>query len=177
MMLCTILLRFILRTESNSVNVSIWCLIDPIKSKWHMSIDLLACTICTCIFRGKRLIVCKWVSVVHMVMCEVAIVLQSKSIKLFRDVATGPNLSLTTYHMFLLHSLDFAGIQWSRSRNCFRLYLLLLLTLHPCRFLFQMQVMILTRSYYRLSSLAIPSVDRCCLYTIIHNIILHRTWL
>ena len=42
-----------------------------------------------------------------MVVCEVAIVLQSKSIKLFRDVATGPNLSLTTDHMCLSHSLDF----------------------------------------------------------------------
>ena len=31
-----------------------------------------------------------------MVVCEAAIVLQSESIKLFRDAATGPNLSLTT---------------------------------------------------------------------------------
>ena len=38
----------------------------------------------------------EWLSAVHMVVCEVAIVLQSKSIKLFRDSATGPNLSLTT---------------------------------------------------------------------------------
>ena len=44
-------------------------------------------------------------------MCEAAIVLQSKSIKLFSDVATGPNLSLTTDHMYLSHSLDFGGIQ------------------------------------------------------------------
>ena len=36
---------------------------------------------------------------VVVVLCEVAIVLQSKSIKLFRDSATGPNLSLTTAHM------------------------------------------------------------------------------
>ena len=43
-----------------------------------------------------------------MVMCEAAIVLQSKSIKL---VATGPNLSLPTDHMFLSHSMDFGGIQ------------------------------------------------------------------
>ena len=53
----------------------------------------------------------KWLSVVHMVMCEVAIVLHSKSIKLFRDAATGPNLSLTTDHMCLSHSLDFGCIQ------------------------------------------------------------------
>ena len=33
--------------------------------------------------------------------------------KLFRDVATGPNLSLTTDHMFLSCSLDFGGIQQS----------------------------------------------------------------
>ena len=73
--------------------------------------------------------------------------------KLYRDVATGPNLSLTTDHMFLLHFLDFDGIQWSIYRNCSRLNLLLLLTLHPYRFPFHMQVMILTRSYYRLPAL------------------------
>ena len=76
-----------------------------------MSIDLLVYAICAYILKGERVIVCKSVSVVHMVMCEVAIVLQSKSIKLFRDVATGPNLILTTDHMFLLCSLDFGGIQ------------------------------------------------------------------
>ena len=84
---------------------------DPIRSKWHMSIELLGHAICACIFNGERFIVCKWVSVVHLVMCEVAIVFQIKSIKLFRDVATGPNLSLTIDHKFLLCSLDFGGIQ------------------------------------------------------------------
>ena len=76
-----------------------------------MSIDLLACAICMCIFKGERVSACRWVLVVHLVMCEVAIILQSKNIKLFRDVATGPNLRLTTDHMFLLCSLDFGGIQ------------------------------------------------------------------
>ena len=71
------------------------------------------------------------------------------------DVATGPKPSLTTDHMSLSHSLDFGGVQWSGCRNCSRLNLLLLSTLHPCRFLFHMQVMLLARSYYRLSSLAI----------------------
>ena len=111
MMLCTFLLHVILRVESNSINVSKQCLIDPIKSKWSMSINLLEHAICTCLFIGERLIVCKWVSVVHLVMCEAAIVFQSKSIKPFRDVATGPNLSLTTDHMFLSCFLDFDGIQ------------------------------------------------------------------
>ena len=101
----------------------------------------------------------------------------NKSIKLDRGVATGPNLSLTIHHMSLSCSLDFGGIQWSRWRNCSRLNLMLLLTLHPCRFQFYMQVMILMRSYYRLSSLAVASVDGCCLNIIIHNSILHRTWL
>ena len=177
LILCTSLLRFILSVESNSVNVSKWCLLDPIRSKWCMSIDLLVCAICACLFKGERVIVCKCISVVHMVMCEVAIILQSKFIKLFRGVATGPNLSRTTDHVFLLCFLDFGGIQWSGCRNCFRLYLLLLFTLHPCRFLFHMQDMILMRSYYRLSSLAVTSVDGCCLYIIIHNSISHRTWL
>ena len=66
--------------------------------------------------------------------------------KLFRDVATGPNLSLTTDDMFLLCSLDFGCIQWSGCENCSRLNLLLLLTLCPCRFPFHTQVMILVRS-------------------------------
>ena len=44
---------------------------------------------------------------VPVVFCEVAIVLQSNSINLFRDTATGPILGLTTNHMCLLHSLDF----------------------------------------------------------------------
>ena len=97
--------------------------------------------------------------------------------KLFRYVASGPNLNLSTDHMFLLHSLDVGHIQWSRCRNCSRLNLLLLLTFCPCRFPFHMQVMILTRSYYRLSSFVIASVDGCYLYIIIHNSISCITWL
>ena len=46
---------------------------------------------------------------VVVVLCEVATVLQSKSINLFRDAATGPNLSQTRDHMYLLHSLDFGS--------------------------------------------------------------------
>ena len=42
---------------------------------------------------------------------KAAIVLQSKSIKLFRDAATGPNLSLTTDHIYLSCSLEFGCIQ------------------------------------------------------------------
>ena len=52
-----------------------------------MSLDLLACTLCACSFKEERVNVGKWVSVV---MCEAAIVLQSKSIKLFGDVTAGP---------------------------------------------------------------------------------------
>ena len=133
-----------------------------------MSIDLLACAICVCIIKGDRVIVLKWLSVVHLVKWEVAIVLQSKSIKLFRDVATGPDQSLATDHMFSLCFLDSGGIQGSRCRNCFRQCLLLLSTLHPCRFPFHMQDIILARSYYRQSSLAVASVDGCCLHIIIH---------
>ena len=69
---------------------------DPIRSKWHVSIDVLVHAMYTCFFKVERVIVFKWLSVVHLVMCEAAIVLQSKSMKLFRDAATGPNLSLTT---------------------------------------------------------------------------------
>ena len=59
-------------------------MIDPIKNNWCISLYLLAHAICICIFKGERVIVYKWLSVVHLVMSEVAIVLQSKSIKLFR---------------------------------------------------------------------------------------------
>ena len=169
--------RFILTVESSSVNGSKWWLMDPIRIKWHVSTDLLACAICMCFFKGMCVIVFKWLSVVHMLVCEAVIVLQSKCIKLFRDTATGPNLSFTTDHMCLLHSLDFGCIQWFGWWNCFWLCLLLLSTVCPCRFPFHTQVITLTRSYYRLSSLSVTSVDGCCFYIIIHNSILHRTWL
>ena len=150
------------------------------RSKRHISIDLLACAICLCFFKSESVIV-PWmvVSCAHVVVVlyEVATVLQSKSITVFRDTATGPNLSLTTDHMCLSCSLNFGCIQWSRCRNCLWLCLLLLSTLHPCRCPFHMQDMILVRSYYRLSSLAITSVDGCCLYIIIHSGISCRTWL
>ena len=100
-----------------------------------------------------------------------------KFIKLYIGVASGPNLSLAIDHMFLLHFLDFAVIQWSLCRNCSGWNLLLLSTLHLCRFSFNMQLMILMRSNYRLSSLAIASVDGCCLYIVIHNNTSCRTWL
>ena len=80
---------------------------DPIRSKRCSSIELLVHAICACIIKGESVIVVKWLSVVDMSMCEVAIVLHSKSIKLFREPATGPNLSLRTDHMCLLHFLDF----------------------------------------------------------------------
>ena len=57
---------------------------DPVRSKWCASIDLLACAICMYFFKGESVTVFKWLSVVHMVVCEVAIVLQSKSIILLR---------------------------------------------------------------------------------------------
>ena len=41
-----------------------------------MSLDLLVCALCASIFKGKRVIVYKWLSVVHLVVCELGIVLQ-----------------------------------------------------------------------------------------------------
>ena len=73
-----------------------------------MSLDLLVCALCACIFKDESVNVYKWLSVV---MCEVAIVLHSKTIKLFGDVSSGPNLSLTADHLFLSHSLDFGDVQ------------------------------------------------------------------
>ena len=144
---------------------------------WSVGMGLLPC-----FFKGKKvLLFCNWRSRcahVLFVLCEVAIVLQSKSINLFRNAATGTILSMTINHMCLSHSLDFGSYaQWSRCRNFFWLCLLLLLTVYPCRFLFHMQVMILVKSYYRLFSLAVASVDGCYLYIIIYNSISCRTWL
>ena len=50
-----------------------------------MSIDLLVHAICVSIFKGKSVIVFEWLLAVHMAVCEMAIFLQSKSTKLFRD--------------------------------------------------------------------------------------------
>ena len=177
MILCTYLLSFLLRLESNSMNVSKWCFMDPIRSKWCISIDLLVHAICACSFKGERVIVFKWLSVVHLVLREVAIAPQGKSLKVFRDAVTGPNLCLTTDHMCLSHCLEFGGIQLSGCRNCFWTVSMLLSTLHPCRFPSIHRTWFLTRSYYRLSSFAVTSVDGCCLYIIIHNSISCRTWL
>ena len=150
------------------------------RCKWHMSFDLWACTICACFCKGESVIVL-WLNIrcahVVVVLCKAAIVLQNKYINFFRDVATGPTLSLTTNHMRSLHSLiSGISIQWSECRSCIWLCLLLLSTLYLYRFQFHTQVMILARSYKRLSILAITSVDGCCLYIIIHNSMSHRTW-
>ena len=134
---------------------------------WHMPL-------CACIFKGERVMLHKCVSVV---MCEMAIVLQSVSIKLFRDVATSLNLSLKTDHMFLSLSLDLVlshdpdtgnALDWT----CCFCWLSICLGFHSiCRSWF------IVRSYYRLSSLAVTSVDGCVLYIIIHNSISCRAWL
>ena len=150
------------------------------RSKWYMSFDLRVCPICACLFKGDS-VTGLWltISCAHVVVvpCEAAIVLQSNSINLSiysRNAATGPTLSLTTDHMYLLCSLDFGMfIQWSGCKNCF----LVLLTLDLCRFPFHTQDTVLVRSYYRLSSLAVASVDGFCLYIIIHNSISYRSWL
>ena len=152
---------------------------EVIHVLWSMSTWLL----CMLLQRQKLVLFCNWLlSCTHVlvVLCEAAIVLQSKSINLFRDAATGPILSLTTNHVCLSCALDFdfgICIQWSRCRNCFWLCLLLLLTLCPCRLPFHTQVMIPTRPCYRLASLAVASVDGCCLYIIIHNSMSCRAWL
>ena len=51
------------------------------------------------------------VKVVHLLMCEAAIVLQINSSNHIGSFATGPNLSLTIDDMSLSCSLDFGAIQ------------------------------------------------------------------
>ena len=75
-----------------------------------MSFDLWSHAFCMCIFNGERCfcsVIDYQVAHVLVVLCEMAIVLQSKSINLFRDAVIGPILRLTTNHMCLLFSLDF----------------------------------------------------------------------
>ena len=184
-MLCSYYAGFILVSESISMKMSKWCLMDPNCCTEGSDACPLICGVMPSVhafFKGEKvLLFCNWLSRcahVLVVLYEVAIVLQSKSINLFRDAATGQILSLATNHMCLLCSLDFGiCIQWSGCMNCFWLYFLLLLILHPCRFSFHMQAMILMRYYYRLSNLDVSCVDGCCLYIIIHNSMSHRTWL
>ena len=95
----------------------------PIKNRWHafldpndawliqcMSLDQLTCAICMCIFKVQ------WdTGYISDVSIDVGsgYCPSSKSIKLYRGVASGPNLSLTIDHMSLSCSLDFGVIQWS----------------------------------------------------------------
>ena len=81
------------------------------RSRWSVSFDLLVHAICMCFFKGGSIILLLTISCAYVVIVlfEVAVVLQSKSINLFRDAVTGVNLSQTTDHMCLLHSLEFGG--------------------------------------------------------------------
>ena len=69
-MLCIFHPKFPLRVEGSSINVSKWCVINPVKSKWCMSLDLLVCAICVCIFKGERVNVHKWLSVLQQTICS-----------------------------------------------------------------------------------------------------------
>ena len=55
----------------------------------------------------------------HLVICQVAIALQRKSNKVCRDVAAGPNLSLTTDYMSLSCSLDLVVSNETDAGNTF----------------------------------------------------------
>ena len=153
-------------------------LVDP--SNWYISFYVVACAFCMCDSSKVKIFCSSSVNLgVHVwITASSGYCLSNLNLSSFRDAVTGPVLSLTTNHVCPLCFLDFCGfcIQWSRFRNFFWRCLLLLLTLHPCRFSFHMQIMILMRSHNRLSSLAIASVDGCCLYIIIHNSMSWRIW-
>ena len=83
--------------------------------------------------------------------------------------ASGQILSLAKIYLILLHSLDFCfGGQWLGCRNCFWQDWLLTMTLQPCCLSFNVQDIMLMRSY-RFLNHAATSADGCCLYIIIHN--------
>ena len=89
---------------------------------------------------------------------------------------SGQILSLTTSHLFLLHSQDcgFSG-QWSGWRNYFWQSWLLTMTFQSQNNLFHMQVMIQMRSY-KFFNCAFTSVDGCYLYIIIQNSMSQWDW-
>ena len=134
----------------------------------YMSLDLYACAICVWSFKGEQLLL-------FLQSCEKAIVIQSTHFIHVLGVVTDPIISLTkddicSYHVpwildVVSNDLD-AGTPFAHV-CCF-----CCLSIHV-----GMQVMILMRSYYRLLSLAITSVDRCCHYIIIQNSISCRIWL
>ena len=137
------------------------CLLCVVLQRWKSFVPWVSIWGCTCLDH-----VIRWL-----------LSFNFKSINYLRIAVTGPILSLTTNHVCSSHSLDLGFcIQWCRFRNCFQWYFFLLSTHCLYRFLFHKQVMILVRSYNRLSSLAIASVDGCCLYIIIHNSLSWRTW-
>ena len=111
-----LLLRFIWAVENNSVNGSIWSLVDP---SWWTEVSGMYPLICWCmplqrqkcycVLNGYQLYTCGG-SGVWSNYCPSKQVYQT----VFRDSATGPNISLTTDHICLLCSLDFGCVQWSR---------------------------------------------------------------
>ena len=108
-------------------------------------------------------------------LCEVAIAIQDTSIKSSWGVISGPILSLTTDIVYIS---VFPGFwKWIPMIHMQELLMTAsTVSLCPCRYSLHTQVMILMRSC-GLVGPAITSVEGCCLYIIIHNSILHGTWL
>ena len=107
-------LRFILRSESNSVYVSKWCLIYPIKNKWHVSLDPNDIWLMQARVSGTCPLIC-WCVPYACVSSNLQELLcisgtpddvwsgycpSNKSTNnMYKDFATGSYLSLTTDHM------------------------------------------------------------------------------
>ena len=153
-------------------------LVDP--SQWHMSFDVVAHDSCTCVSSKVKNFCSLSVNLeVHMVDHgnKWLLFFNYKSVISLRDAVAGPILSLTTNHVCSSCFQDFGSFYPMIQLQELLLTVLVASVNTLFRFPFHMQVMILIRSYNRLCTLAITSVDGCCLYIIIHNSMLPRTWL
>ena len=139
------------------------------------------CLLCVCFFKGENLLFleCQSKSAHVWTAGSSGYCPSDLNLSTFRDAVTDPILSLMTNHVCSSHfpgSWAFVSNDWDLGAAfdgscCFSW-----LSIHVGS-QFHTQVMILMRSYNRLSSLSITSLDGCCLYIIIHNSLLQRTWL
>ena len=163
MLYCEFVLPYIAMSESEKVEMGCD---DPRLLYGHMSFDVQVHAICVLFFKVEpRLLTSncvKWLLLVkehlsiHAGLC---------------NIWSNPK----SYNGYYVHfcvlwilEVDSNDPHAGTTNDC----LLLISTLHLCRYLLHMQVMILARSCGLLGS-AITSVDGCCLYIIIHNSILY----
>ena len=171
-------LRFILTAEHSNLNGYKWCLMN---SNWWTVVSGVCTLICCHMpYASSKVtvVLClngywlytwqcvKWLMSFKASLSNCLGILQLEQTYVWKE-------TICAYHIPWILVVFNDPDAWT----AFKLCLFLLWTLFPCRFLFHIQDMILTRSYYILSTLATASVDGCCLYIMIHSSVSYRTWL